>query len=198
VSFGDTDDPPYFTVKKIHLGMKGKKIVYLDIENVSEFNEKLLERYHIKLTLRGTSEQFKVFRRGKRYSDLRKKGVKFSYDPVASDVDAASGEARSRKEVSYTEVLKSVVQTKTEAVKDAYREIVGADVDAEEEEEKVIYELVFEDDSESEEDLESEDLESEDIGSEEDLDGSESEENWDSEDIGDGSSDDEIYLDEDE
>jgi len=202
VSFGDTDDPPYFTVKKIHLGMKGKKIVYLDIENVSEFNEKLLERYHIKLTLRGTSEQFKVFRRGKRYSDLRKKGVKFSYDPVTSDVDAASGEARSRKEVSYTEVLKSVVQTKTEAVKDAYREIVGADVDAEEEEEKIIYELVFEDDSgDDAEDLESEDLdesdedlESEDIGSE-DL---ASEENWNSEGIDDGSSDDEIYLDEDE
>lgn len=214
VTFGGTDEPPYFTVKKIHLGMKGKKIVYLDMGDVENFNEKLLERYHIKLTLRGTSEQFKVFRRGKRYADLRKKGVKFSYDPVASDNEAIAGEARSRKQISFVEVLKEVVRTKTDPVKNAYREIVGADVDVEEEESQIIYELVFEEESEDlesddeesedeEEDLESDDEESEDEEEDEDESedigtesGDESEENQDTDDSEELSSEDEIYLDE--
>ena len=142
VTFGGLDKPPYFAVKKICLGIKGKRIVHMNIEDVSKFNKKLLKKYHIKLTLRGTSEQFKVFRRGKRYIDLRKKGVKFSYDPISSKAGVA-GEARNRKQVSFLEVLKEIVRTKPDSVKEAYKNIVGVSVDAE-----VIYELVFESESE--------------------------------------------------
>lgn len=152
VTFGDLDEPPYFSIKKIRLGMKGKKIIHMDISDIETFNKSILKKYQIKLSLRGTSEELEIFRRGKKYADLRKEGVKFSYDLVSSTTEAKSGEIRSRKETSFFEVLKEVVKTKSNSVKEAYKDIVGEDLEDDEksEDEYIIYDLVFEDDTEDE------------------------------------------------
>ena len=140
VSF-DTDESPHFSVKKIDLGMKGKKIIYIDIGNVHTFDRSLAERYHIKLTLKGTSEQFTVFRRGKAYTELKRIGVKFAYDRITTDLEALEEGKMSREQVSFLGMLKKVVGTKTTPVQEVYMEMMGDSL--EKKEPDIIYELVF-------------------------------------------------------
>ncbi|MDX1471492.1 MAG: metallophosphoesterase [Flavobacteriaceae bacterium] len=140
-NFG-TPDYPYFSTERIDIGMKGKKTIYTDISNINKFNTKLCERYHIKLVIRGTSEQFKVFRKGEEYLNLRNMGVIFSYDHISKETELSAGEKLSRYETSYLEMLKRVVLTKSPAVKDMYETLVEDN----KENTTVIYDLVFEED----------------------------------------------------
>lgn len=123
VTFGKNDEPPYFDVEKIDLGLKNKKIIYLNIDDIDTFDRGQIEKYQIKLSLKGSPEQFRVFRRGKTRTDLLKLGVKFAYTPILSDHE--SGEKKTREQTSFLGVLKEVIEKKSKAVKEVYQDIIG-------------------------------------------------------------------------
>ena len=154
VTFGE-ETPPYFSIEKINLGLKGKKILYLDVDNIDKFDKKLLNKYNIKISLSGTSEQFKLFRQSKIRTELIREGVTIVYAPVNDIV--TSGVKRTRKQVSFLEVLKEIVKKKTPPVQEVYKELVTPEEledsssnysEEDDSEETVIYELVFHSDSE--------------------------------------------------
>ena len=157
VVFGGLGEPPFFFIQKINLGMKGKKIIALNVSEIESFDAKILDKFHVKLTLSGTTEQFKLFRKTPKYSELQRKGIKFSYKPIQDSVHEIAGEARSRKQVSYHEILKEVVRKKTEAVKESYRNVIGGVVEGSEDDdgsdEEIIVQLVFDDSASFETDV---------------------------------------------
>ncbi len=86
VTFVANSDPPGFKIKKIDLKIKGKRRIFLDVNNVDQFDESLIDKHQIQLRLRGTTEEFKVFDKGKRAKDLRNKGVKISKDLIFDNI----------------------------------------------------------------------------------------------------------------
>lgn len=128
----DAEDEPFFSIDKIPLGMKSKKIMYMSVEDTDTFDENILEKHHVKLSIKGTPEELTVFRSGKVYSDLRKKGVKFAFTKTQNEIEE-TGEKKNRDEVSFLESLKKVVKTKSDPVQKLYTEIVGTITDSSEE-----------------------------------------------------------------
>jgi len=158
VTFGKDADYG-FSIEKIPLNMKEKKLVSLDIEELDNFDRRLIDEYHVKLELKGSPEQFKVFRSGKKYNALRKAGVKFSYQKNSSvEVDEKFNGGRTKIDnVSYLGMLKKVVETKNPLIKEMYVDIMGTSLQEEEpEEENVVCKLVFIENSDDEYYLESE------------------------------------------
>lgn len=134
----DDEDP--FSVEKIDLKMKKKKEFSLPLSELETFDMSVLDNAFVKLKISGTSEEFKVFRRGKLYKKLEERGVKIDFVPNSTP----PGEKKTKKQVSFISVLKEIVRQKTPPVQDAYREIIGTMSTSED----VVYELVFEDMSE--------------------------------------------------
>ena len=130
VTFGQLEEPPYFDIKKVNLGMKGKKMIYKNIEDVEQFDFNLTNKYHIKLSLKGTTEQFKVFRRGNFYSRLIKAGVKIAYASIKTSRDDLV--RRTREETSYHGMLRELVKEKSEEVKAVYSKLCEMPLEAEE------------------------------------------------------------------
>jgi len=169
-SFGDTPDKkiwfvtfeeneidndeydPGFKVKKIDLGMKTKKTIILNIENVHEFKISSTKKHFIKLKLKGRPEQIDVFKITELYKKLCSTPflkVEFISNELLFDDenticeilnDDAVNINTCRDQVLYLGILQKVVNTKSDPVKEVYKEIVG------EVQEEVVYDIVFESD----------------------------------------------------
>lgn len=98
--------------KKFGLGMRPKKIVYLEISELESFKKD--PNCDIKLVLKGTSEEFKTFRKSKNYHEITK-DTKVSFIPKESDINVSSV---SRKK-SVVEILKELIIDEADSVKEA-------------------------------------------------------------------------------
>lgn len=142
----DDDDYPGFVIDKINLGMRVKKTVAINIDDIHSFKKSLLKKYDVKIKIEGTYDQFKVFKTTEEYKDLSSnKNLKLEFVDKKDNVEEISLETipvPCRNQVSYLSILHKIVNGKSEPVKEMYREIVG-DV-----EEKVEYDIIFEDEEE--------------------------------------------------
>jgi DNA repair exonuclease SbcCD nuclease subunit len=64
------------TVEELSLGMPQKHIKYMNIETIESFSPELRDNDAIRITLDSSVEEFKVFRKTKKYKELVSKGVK--------------------------------------------------------------------------------------------------------------------------
>lgn len=75
-----SNDNKYPDINEINLKLPRKKIVYKDIVDIDDYD--IVETSDtIKLSISGVYEQFKSFRKTKKYKDLVKKGVKIIFKP---------------------------------------------------------------------------------------------------------------------
>lgn len=125
----DSDSEDGLDIQEIDLCMRVKKTIHMNIEDVRKFNPQLTRKHDVRLSLKGTSEQFRVFREGEFYRTLRDGGVKFSYVKLASEPEEETSSKKSRGETTYTSVLKKVVGTKNSNVQKIYKDIVGEDIE---------------------------------------------------------------------
>lgn len=116
VIFSEDEEPQ---IEKISLGMRTKKIVHVNVSDIDSFDEGLTDKYHIKLSLSGTKEQFKIFKKSKLFGKLKEKGVCFSYTHVNSVEELG----KYKKQMTFDEALKKVLKGKPEPVKMMYKEI---------------------------------------------------------------------------
>lgn len=86
-SFGESHDKTismcYFgsniRIENLNLGMPTKKILYIDVDNIDNFNYTKDTEDKLRITVSGTYEQFKEFRKTKKYKNLVADGVKIVY-----------------------------------------------------------------------------------------------------------------------
>lgn len=65
--------------EEINLNLPRKKIIYMDVDDIDDYNydEKIKDK--IKITVNGVYEQFKCFKKTKKYKELLNKGVKIVF-----------------------------------------------------------------------------------------------------------------------
>ena len=112
-------------IDKIDLELKGKKEVLVDIEDVHEFDFSLTDKYYIKLKIKGTSEQFKVFRKSEFHAKLIREGIKIGFDPIKRDIDEDIIDSCMVKGTggSFEQIMDKLVETRSENIKKAYKDL---------------------------------------------------------------------------
>ncbi len=70
----------HIDVECIDLNLPRKKIVYMDFEQINQFKPEKGKDY-LRITLTGSYEEFKVFRKSKKYKELVKHNIKIVYKP---------------------------------------------------------------------------------------------------------------------
>jgi len=75
-----------FKIKKIDLKIPGKRRVFLDVSDVDHFDESLIDKHQIQLSLKGSPEEFKVFDKSKKAKVLKGKGVKICKEIITEGV----------------------------------------------------------------------------------------------------------------
>jgi DNA repair exonuclease SbcCD nuclease subunit len=73
-------------VESVDLNLPRKKILYMDIDKISSFVQPKDTNDKIRITLSGNYEEYKVFRKSKKYKELIKKNIKIVFrGPRAND-----------------------------------------------------------------------------------------------------------------
>ena len=143
-SFSDSSDKGVWLVEFNHrvlvketqtnLGIKNKKIIYLSIKNIDDFDSSILQDFTVKLNLKGTTEEIEVFKKNKQFTKLKQMGLLFSYTPTNmvkyKDLDSAE-EIENR---TYNQVFKELIDESNDSIKSVYDDIFNA---------SEVYELVF-------------------------------------------------------
>ena len=90
-AFGESDENtiPIFTwnkkgkyhIEEIDLGLPRKKIIYTDIEKIEECKLPENTDDKVKITISGVYDDFKAFKKSKKYKDLIKSGTKVVFKP---------------------------------------------------------------------------------------------------------------------
>lgn len=111
-----------FTIEKFDLGLRWKKLLYLDVDTVKDFDCSIAEEYDVKIEVRGEREALAVFKKSQLKTKLTRLGVKLAYNPVAS-VTTRGNTKLTKEDTSFDGVLARLLKTKTKKVQQAYKRI---------------------------------------------------------------------------
>lgn len=116
-------DKPYL-LKEVDLELPRKKIIRTDIENINEL--KLPETSDdIKLTVSGNYEEFKAFKKTKKYKDLVKSGKKVVFKHKKSEIKEKKQVLEKVEDTNFHNVLEYLVlQKKNSLLYSFYQNIV--------------------------------------------------------------------------
>lgn len=106
-----------FTLKKIDLEMRKKKIVYMDVDKADLYKQQ--PNTLVKLVLKGRPEEFKVFRRGQAYKELQKQGIAVSFSPQNVTVQAT----RETQKRNVLDILEELIKDENKYVHEAFDEL---------------------------------------------------------------------------
>lgn len=93
----------HIEVESIDLHLPRKKIVYMDFEKINNYTPTKSADY-LRITLTGSYEEFKVFRKSKKYKELLKHNIKIVYKPKQL------GEFTHSTSEEFYDVLRNLVQ----------------------------------------------------------------------------------------
>jgi len=113
-------------IDKIDLGLKGIKEVFLNYEDLDDFDFEITKKYHIKLKLKGLPEQFKIFRKSKLHAKMMLHNVKIGFDPVRND-DTEFADRDTAEIPTFANIFAEIVSEKSEVIQNAYSELFGAE-----------------------------------------------------------------------
>lgn len=95
-----------YELEEVNLEMPRKKIVYLDVENIDEYDVPETED-KIKLTVSGVYDEFKAFKKTKKYKKLIKDGVKVVFK--SKRINTKKDENKENHGNDFRSILKSLV-----------------------------------------------------------------------------------------
>lgn len=95
--------------EEIYLMLPRKKIMYMDVEDLEDFTIKDTTD-KIKITISGNYEQFKAFRKTKKYKTILDKGVKIAFKPKKIDQNEKQNELTNiNEEIKFKSILEKIV-----------------------------------------------------------------------------------------
>ena len=98
-----------YELEEIDLKLPRKRILYVDVEELEDYEVKGGSD-KIRLTVSGTYEQFKVFKKSKKYKNLVEKGIKIVY----KDKRVVKNDAKIESNDFYDIIKKSVYEERNE------------------------------------------------------------------------------------
>ena len=121
-TFEYSSEESKYTCKKIDLGMKQKKTLYIDIDDLSKFDYEKYKNYHIKLDIKGFTEQFKTFRQSKAYKELISNGIKISFTPIHKELPQLKTKI-DYKNKTYITIFRDLAKQESQDVQDLCQEV---------------------------------------------------------------------------
>ena len=124
-------------INEVDLGLPRKKIVYVNMDSVDEYKHEEQQKTDdkIKLTLSGSLEEFKAFKKTKKYKKMVEDGVKVIFKPKkirkekrSEGEEEKKGEdiVEEREEVNFKEILSNIVRSQNnDLLVQAYELIVN-------------------------------------------------------------------------
>jgi len=94
--------------EEIDLRLPRKKIVYKDVEDMEEFSVPDSED-KIKITVSGVYDQFKAFKKTKKYKDIVNKGVKIVFKPKKLEMKKKEDDINISSDISFKTILSGVI-----------------------------------------------------------------------------------------
>jgi hypothetical protein len=100
-----------------------------DVQHIDDLDE-MIEKYNLKIKLRGSKEELKLFHKHSFYKELQSKGVKLDDDPLPDHFEETidhidKDRVDDKESTSFNTVLRNLVKLKSKAVRDIYSEIYG-------------------------------------------------------------------------
>jgi DNA repair exonuclease SbcCD nuclease subunit len=109
-------------VEKINLGLVAKKIVYASVDDMNSFDKLPVNGDQLRITLSGSVDEFKTFRKTKKYKDLVGGGIKIVYKAKPMQVEEGAVDYQKK---SFETILYDMIETSgNNSLKNLYRELV--------------------------------------------------------------------------
>jgi DNA repair exonuclease SbcCD nuclease subunit len=127
-SFAETDkktvalvtfESKEFEIEKIDLEMPRKKIVYRDLARVLEKGYNPPATSKVKLVVRGSTEEFRLFRKSKHWKSLMEAGVMCVHDPVVGEQIGVEPV----KQKTVLQILEDLIKDEDKYVKTAFTKL---------------------------------------------------------------------------
>lgn len=110
-----------YSIEENDLNLPRKKIVYKTLDEIDDYDLSKKSIDHIKLTISGTQEEFKAFKKTKKYKDIQESGAKISFKSNRID----SGNERIQDEYDFALVLDKLVDLeKSPYLRQVYEKVV--------------------------------------------------------------------------
>ena len=107
-------------VESIDLNLPRKKILYMDIDRILSFTPSVNNNQYLRITLSGTYEEFRVFRKSKKYKELIKHNIKVVYRQKAIE------ESTNVVSENFYDILHNLVKNdKNHHMMELYNEIIS-------------------------------------------------------------------------
>lgn len=126
IPFGDV------WIKKIKLNLKTIKEIKIEYEELNTFDYSLTESHFIVLTIKGTSDQFKVFKKSQQYLKMMRHNIKVKLDHKVQESQvsemlgnlelARPGHAKIPH--TFETIFRTLIETKGDAIQSAYHNII--------------------------------------------------------------------------
>ena len=136
IAFGESEDNIVALFKfekgeeleldEIQLDLPGKKILYMDVMDVSNFVIDELSEDKVRITLSGSYEQFKAIKKTVKYRELTDSGVKIVFKVAKDDVDIDKHDTKDISTTDFSNILLSmIVNDKNPMLLQAYDRVVN-------------------------------------------------------------------------
>ena len=130
IAFGESEDKvipilnisrgtPY-SLREVDLDLPRKRIIYMDMDNIDDFTPKETED-HLKITLTGSNEEFKLFKKSNKYKELINDGTKVVFKAKKEKMEEIEPSSSGFREILYNLVL----GTKNSATMEFYELIMN-------------------------------------------------------------------------
>ncbi len=112
-------------VEKINLGLVSKKILYVSIDEMDTFDKLPTNGDQLRLTVAGSVDEFKTFRKTKKYKELTGSGVKIVYMAKPITIIAGNSSVEDQKK-SFETILYEMIQiSNSNSIRKIYEELIN-------------------------------------------------------------------------
>ncbi|MDB4769473.1 metallophosphoesterase [bacterium] len=112
---------PDYNVDKIDLKLRTKRTFNIDIEDINNFDLKKAESQDIRLKVKGTREQLRVFGQSTKHKEVKKAGVKIMNIPIIETFSKGENSCQ-----NYSTILKNKVSESSDIeVQKQYKQLVN-------------------------------------------------------------------------
>lgn len=114
-----------FNLEEVNLGLPRKKTLTMDVTELDDFEVPKSED-KLRITVNGVYDDFKTFKKTKKYKKLISKGIKVVFRSTRKNEEAEIGEEKKEELFDFRQVLhKLVVKEKDEYLLQAYEKIIN-------------------------------------------------------------------------
>lgn len=110
------------SIENVDLEMPSKRILYMDMDTIQTFIPPKNSEDQLRITVSGTFDDFKVFKKSSKYRELQRQGVRVVYRHKPN-VMSSSNTSETIINENFYEILSGMLESEPESVRQAYEQV---------------------------------------------------------------------------